>query len=33
VLTLKAVGLFGKLYLLPTLDNELPEDAKMVPAW
>ena len=33
VLTLKAVGLFSKLYLLPTLDNELPEDAKMVPAW
>jgi magnesium-protoporphyrin IX monomethyl ester (oxidative) cyclase len=32
-LTLKAVGLFGKLYLLPTLDNELPEDARMAPAW
>jgi len=32
-LTLKAVGLFGKLYLLPTLNNELPEDARMAPAW
>jgi magnesium-protoporphyrin IX monomethyl ester (oxidative) cyclase len=32
-LSLKAAAVFGRLYLLPTLDNELPEDARMAPAW
>ncbi|MEL7273765.1 MAG: magnesium-protoporphyrin IX monomethyl ester (oxidative) cyclase [Pseudomonadota bacterium] len=29
----KAVGLFAKLYFLPTKPNTLPETSKMVPAW
>jgi magnesium-protoporphyrin IX monomethyl ester (oxidative) cyclase len=32
-LSVKAAGVFGRLYLLPTLGNELPEDARMQPAW
>jgi len=32
-LSLKAVGVFAKLYLLPTQSNELPDDARMAPAW
>ena len=33
VLSLKAAAVFGRLYLLPTQGNELPEDARMAPAW
>ena len=33
VLPLKAAGIFARLYLLPTLGNELPQDSRMVPAW
>ena len=32
-LSLKAAGIFAKLYLLPTQGNELPDDARMAPAW
>ena len=33
VLSLKAAAVFGRLYLLPTQGHELPEDARMAPAW
>ncbi|MFM7786341.1 MAG: magnesium-protoporphyrin IX monomethyl ester (oxidative) cyclase, partial [Gammaproteobacteria bacterium] len=32
-LSLQAVCVFVRLYLLPVQDNQLPEDARMAPAW